>query len=334
MVDVDDRRPIGHLLQFCALVLLVFATTLVASGHFLSGLTSLALGCTAALGWFANRSSSSFWGLALARAASILVAGLGLSAILGWQPELVFWTLLVPLFFFLVWPIRWALVLNLVFVTGAMLLAALEPKGLGALRHQLVPTLLLVALLTGLFVYLREVKVRQLAPLRRTDTLTLASTQEHLHADLHTEIQRSEREGTALAVVHLALDPQDTPLPTADQSALLRQLGRVLHQELRTFDSYYRIDESGFLLILPCLETASAMRQADSIRLVAAKLMDTHALTLPLSAGVTALNVGDDADSLLARASEALRRVQVSGGNRTQSWAGRDVQREDEGAER
>lgn len=333
MVDVDDRRPIGYLLQFCTLVLLVFAASLSAAGQIASAGIALVLAVVAVLGWIANRSSSARWGLPLGRAASVAVAGLGLAAILGWQPELVFWNLLAPLLFFLVWPITWAFFLSLVFVTAAMLLAALEPGGLGALRHQLVPTLLLVALLTGLFVYLREIKAQQLAPLRRTDTLTLASTQEHLHADLHTEIQRSEREGTALAVVHLALDPQEEPLPEADQSALLRQLGRVLHEELRLFDSYYRVDESGFLLILPCLDTARAMRKSDSIRMAAAKRMVSQAVNQPLSAGVTALNVGDDADSLLARVGEALRRAQASSGNRTQSWAGQGAPRSTRGGD-
>jgi diguanylate cyclase (GGDEF)-like protein len=320
MADVDDRRPVGHLLQFAALALLVFSFTLVATGRFISGIASLMLGVMAGAGWFATRSASSAWALPAGRAASLTVAVLGLCSLLGWLPELVFWNLLVPLLFFLLWPILWAAVLSLVFVVGVMALSGLEPETLGMLRHQLVPVLLLVTLLTGLFVYLREIRAQQLAPLRRTDTLTQASSQEHLQADLHTEIQRSEREGTALAVVQLALDPSADPLPRADRDALLRHLGRLLHEHLRIFDCYYHTGEAGFILILPCTETASAIRQVESIRIATTQSMKSMAIKLSLSAGVTGLNVGDDAESLIERAGEGLARAQARGGNRTQSW--------------
>lgn len=322
MADVEDRGPIGHLLQFAALALFAFALTLVATGRLISGVVVLALGLVTALGWFANRTGPAPWKLPLARAASLVVALLSLASLLGWMGELLFWNLLAPLLFFLLWPVTWATALSLALLLAVMLLTALEPATLGLLRHQLVPALLLVTLLTGLFVYLREVKAQQLAPLRRTDALTRASTQEHLQADLHTEIQRSEREGTALAVVHLALDPAEEPLPKADQDALLRHLGRLLHQHLRNFDCYYRSDDTGFILTLPCTETAAAVGQADAIRAATAQSMQSMGVDRSLSAGVTGLNVGDTANTLILRAGEGLARAQARGGNRTQPWTG------------
>src|SRR5690554_3636177 len=66
-------------------------------------------------------------------------------------------------------------------------------------RHQMVSAFVLTTLLAGILVFLREYKSRQLAPLRRTDELTQAASREYLSADLHKEIQRSEREGTNLS---------------------------------------------------------------------------------------------------------------------------------------
>lgn len=317
---VDDRRPVGHLLQFIALTLLVFSLALVATGRLASGFASLVLGLTAGIGWFVSRAPLSSWTSALGRITSLAVALLGLAGVQGWLPELLFWNLLVPLLLFLIWPVRWATGLTLAFVFGTMIIAGLNPEALGMHRHQLVPVLLLVAMLTGLFVYLREIKAQQLAPLRRADMLTQASSQEHLEADLHTEIQRSEREGTALAVVQLALDPADAALPPADRDELLRHLGRILHGRLRNFDSYYRTDETGFILILPGMETAEAMRQAESIRAAAAQSMKTLDMKVSLSAGVAGLNVSDTVDSLLQRAGGGLARAQAYGGNQVQSW--------------
>ena len=73
-------------------------------------------------------------------------------------------------------------------------------------RHQMVSAFVLTTLLAGILVFLREYKSRQLAPLRRTDELTQAASREYLSADLHKEIQRSEREGTNLSVMMIGLD--------------------------------------------------------------------------------------------------------------------------------
>lgn len=324
MADAEDRQSIGRLLQYAALALMLFTLTLVGGGRLASGLVTLALTVLMAAGWFMVRQNPPRWALPLARAISLAVAIVALSSALGAFPEFVFWNLLVPLLFFLLWPVRWAGALSLVFVLGLMAISALTPGGLGMIRHQLIPLLLLSALLTGLFVYLREVKSRQLAPLRRTDALTQASSQVHLHTDLSTEIRRSEREGTALAVIQLAPDPMEDSLASTDQDMFLHQLGRLLHKHVRDFDSYYRIDDSRFILILPCTETASAVRQADSLRAAAATMTQHLGLRVSFSAGATGLNVGDSAQSLVERASEALVRAQDRGGNRTQSWAASD----------
>ena len=105
----------------------------------------------------------------------------------------------------------------------------------------MLSALLLTVMLSGLLVFLREYKSRQLAPLRRTDELTQAASREYLTADLHKEIQRSEREGTDMSVIMIGLDTHLSDSdPDADIRSILPRIGRYLHSQLRDFDTYYR----------------------------------------------------------------------------------------------
>ena len=189
-------------------------------------------------------------------------------------------------------------------------------------RHQMVSAFVLTTLLAGILVFLREYKSRQLAPLRRTDELTQAASREYLSADLHKEIQRSEREGTNLSVMMIGLDTHLSDSdPDEDIRAILPRIGRYLHSQLRDFDTYYRVADLQFLAILPGANTAETAKKADLIRQGLDKLMESHGLKLTVSTGVAGLNIGDDADSLQQSVANALRRAQQQGGNRTQTFS-------------
>lgn len=189
-------------------------------------------------------------------------------------------------------------------------------------RHQMISAFVLTTLLTAILAFLRQYKSRQLAPLRRTDELTQAASREYLSSDLHKEIQRSEREGTNLSVMMIGLDTHlsDTN-PDEDIRAILSRIGRHLHSQLRDFDTYYRVTDLQFLVILPGANTAETAIKADQIREGLDKLMLSHGLKLTVSTGVAGLNIGDDADSLQQSVANALRRAQQQGGNRTQTYS-------------
>lgn len=189
-------------------------------------------------------------------------------------------------------------------------------------RHQIASAGLLTFCLCAIMVFLREYKSRQLAPLRRTDELTQAASREYLSADLHKEIQRSEREGIDMAVMMIGLDAHlSERSPDADIRSILPRIGRFLHSQLRDFDSYYRVADLQFLIILPGIASAEAARRAESIRSGLGTLLASHGLDLTVSAGVAGLNIGDDADSLQQSAANALRRAQQQGGDRVQSYS-------------
>lgn len=230
------------------------------------------------------------------------------------------WLYLTPLALFALFRPPVAIPLTLL-MTALMLAGNAWMEG-HAERHQFGSAFLLTLLLSGVLMFLREYKSRQLAPLRRTDELTQAASREYLSADLHKEIQRSEREGTDLSLIMVGLDTHlGDQEPVEDIRSILPRVGRYLHSQIRDFDAYYRVADLQFLIILPGIATRDAAVRADIIRSGLRQLLESHGLTLTVSTGVAGLNIGDDADSLQHSAAHALRRAQQQGGNRSQTYS-------------
>ena len=219
-----------------------------------------------------------------------------------------YWLYALPLIAFALFPGPLAAVLLAISVLAALIIT--QWQIVLADRHQMQPALVLTVLLAMVLVFLREYKARQLAPLRRTDELTQAASQEYLSADLHKEIQRSEREGSHLAVAMIELESrQEAPAPEEDIRAFLPRIGRYLHSQLRDFDTYYRVGNLQFLIILPGMGSSEAAKVADQLQQGLERLLATDALELSVSTGVSGLNIGDDSESLQRNVAAALRRT-------------------------
>ena len=230
------------------------------------------------------------------------------------------WLYALPLVAFALVPPMAAAVVTLVIAVLAMI-ATQWAVGL-ADRHQMISAFLLTLLLSALLVFLRDYKARQLAPLRRTDELTQAASREYLSADLHKEIQRSEREGTDMSIIMIGLDTHlSDDEPDEDIRSILPRIGRYLHSQIRDFDTYYRVADLQFLVILPGISTSDAIARAETIRKGLATLLESHGMNLTVSTGIAGLNIGDDANSLQQSAANALRRAQQQGGNRSQAYS-------------
>lgn len=189
-------------------------------------------------------------------------------------------------------------------------------------RIQVFFTYLVSLSITVAFVYLREIKERQLKPLRRTDHLTLASTREYLAQDLEKEIQRSEREGTDLSVFALRVD--DLSLEDLDNSRrdiLLQQLGQLLHENLRLFEGYYRFEPEEFIVVLPLVGSKTAEKRATSLRQQIRAVFDKQRSPATVGIGISTLNVDDTADSLIDQARRALKHARHKGPNQSVSFS-------------
>lgn len=229
------------------------------------------------------------------------------------------WSYIFPLLIFMIYPLRIATygiaVYSLIF---SILMSQIY---VGPLKSQILINYLLCLGLTGCFVWLREIRERQIKPLRKTDNLTLASTQEYLHNDLEKEIQRSEREGSGLALLAIALDSRSLKqVNSEDRDTLLNRLGRTLHQTLRPFDSYYRWQDAIFLVVLPHTSSKQSIKTAEQLRLRLKENLSSPQRKITASIGVSTLNVGDTAESMIEQATQALNLAQKQGANRSQSW--------------
>ncbi len=234
-----------------------------------------------------------------------------------------YWSYIFPVILFFILPVKYALVT--VGIYTAIFLIVTTNFYAGPSKPQLLISYFFCLLLACAFAYLREERDKQLKPLRKTDNLTLASTLEHLETDLNREIQRSEREGSSLCLIALSVDDSTLQHGTSaripiEKAHLLRVLGRILHENLRPFDSYYRYHDDQFLIILPHTGTPEAIRKGESLRMRCKKHLNPHGENITVSVGVTGLNVGDDATSLRKNALAALAHANKKGGNRTQSF--------------
>ncbi|WP_250656867.1 GGDEF domain-containing protein [Alkalimarinus coralli] len=234
------------------------------------------------------------------------------------------WSYIFPMLLFFFYPLKAAAIA--VSLYSICLIILLTQMSEGTAKQALLFNYLLCLALTAGFVFLREIKDRQLKPLRRTDNLTQASTKEHLNDDLTKEIQRSEREGTDLTVMALAIDDKGfDQVDAADHDALLNKLGHVLHENLRAFDSYYRWQDHEFLIVFPYTNTQDAMKTAEKLRLNIKDSLSDAKMTITVSIGTASLNVGDSAASMLEKSLSALHQAQKSGHNRARSYIDSDI---------
>ncbi|MCL1478096.1 GGDEF domain-containing protein [Marinobacter sp. M3C] len=309
-------KPLAHTAFIGASVLV--AICVLASEPLLAACAATVGGIVVCSPTFRKRHGSAPWP-ALRGGFFVILVLLVATAALADRWFMSYWLYGLPLLAYVAVPRRGAWIAIIAVVAIAMFMVY-QASGI-AQRHQMIGAFFLTLLLSLMLIFLLELKRRQLAPLRRTDELTNAASQQHLTADLNKEIQRSEREGTTLSVIMLALKTgNDTEPADADLRSILPQIGRYLHSHIRDFDAYYRVADLQFLIILPGITSSEASRQAETLRRGVQQLLTSHQLTMTISIGAAGLNIGDDANSLQRSATGALRRAQQHASNNSQTF--------------
>ena len=296
-----------------AITTALLALTGMLTGHFEGASIALLFSILLVLNIFFIRNNL------LTHITTLFLAASTLLSITSNQYSVAPWSYIFPLLLFFFYPLKIAS--TLVALYSLCLIIIFSYLSSGPIKVEFLINYLLCLALTGGFVYLREVKNKQLKPLRRTDNLTLASTKEHLNDDFEKEIQRSEREGTELSVMALAIDERGfDQVDTADHDTLLHKLGQALHENLRAFDSYYRWKDHEFFIILPYTTTKESMKTAENLRLRIKETLSNDQQSITVSVGTASLNAGDTASSMLDMSLKALHQARESGSNRTQSY--------------
>lgn len=138
---------------------------------------------------------------------------------------------------------------------------------------------------------------------------------------LEKELSRSLRYGSPLSLVIFDIDhfkDVNDNYGHAQGDAVLRDLSRLAHRDLRQNDMLARWGGEEFLLMLPATDLAGARMRAERLRkqIAEAFLGGNHQVTI--SAGVAQLQRGMGIDDLLASADRALYAAKERGRNRTE----------------
>ena len=163
---------------------------------------------------------------------------------------------------------------------------------------------------------------KRIEELAELDELTGAYNRRCIMRMLDEEIARAARSGAPCSVALIDLDwfkriNDAFGHPTGDE--VLRTFAITMFANIRANDRFGRYGGEEFLLVLPDMDTTSAVRALDRLRAIVSDL-DWSAfspdMNVTISAGVATLKQNETPDTLLARADSALYAAKARGRNR------------------
>jgi len=115
---------------------------------------------------------------------------------------------------------------------------------------------------------------------------------------------------------------------------VLENVGALIHRNIRNTDVAGRYGGEEFIIILPETALPSALGVAERIRnkIEMAKMKDSagNEFAITVSQGISSWEPGEDADSLISRADEALYKAKENGRNRVEIFIGSELKGEEE----
>lgn len=154
-----------------------------------------------------------------------------------------------------------------------------------------------------------------------TDPLTKVSNRAHFDQTLEEMLEMGAKRKTTLSLVICDIDHfkkvNDVHGHQAGDEALV-SFAKVLQSHAREGDLVARYGGEEFLLLAPACDIAAMTRRAEGIRAALAKtpLPSLNNESVTASFGVTEMQSGDSAESIVARADRALLKAKDSGRNR------------------
>jgi len=104
--------------------------------------------------------------------------------------------------------------------------------------------------------------------------------------------------------------------------SVLENVAKIIYRNIRASDMVGRYGEDQFIIILPRANLYSAKVSAERMRktIENAEMKDSaeNVFAVTVSQGLSSLEQGDDANSLISRAEEALRKAKEDGRNRVE----------------
>ncbi|EMG38059.1 diguanylate cyclase (GGDEF) domain-containing protein [Desulfocurvibacter africanus PCS] len=185
-------------------------------------------------------------------------------------------------------------------------------------------------LLALVLLYLRRLRM-QIAQaqdlcelLANTDVLTGVPNRRQLMARLEEELARAMRTGQPLACALMDVDHFKRVNDTHGHQkgdTVLKALARIARETVRGYDVVGRFGGEEFLLVLPGTDSEHAVELAERVRLAVQDRLATETglpSVVTISLGVATLRPGDNVESLVKRADDALYRAKEKGRNRVE----------------
>ena len=171
----------------------------------------------------------------------------------------------------------------------------------------------------------RDALMEQLKRLSITDGLTNLYNRRHFYRQLGMEANRAERYGRVLSLLFFDIDSfkrfNDTYGHIAGDEAL-RAIARATETCLRVADSIFRYGGEEFAVILPETSGEQAIIAAHRLRTDIDQLRlsidNQETAKITISIGVTEFSPGEEMESCVKRADQAMYNAKRSGGNQVQ----------------
>lgn len=181
------------------------------------------------------------------------------------------------------------------------------------------------AILTELaHVAMNELELRRLAS---TDALTGVASRRAFKDEAGKFVALARRHRSALSCITLDLDHFKSINDTYGHAAgdqVLAAVSDLVSSQLRRTDLFGRLGGEEFAVLLPHTDQHRAWEAAEKLRLAirTLKIPGSHPpIAVSASLGVASLDpIGDDIDSLLQKADEALYAAKRAGRNRSAAW--------------
>ena len=166
---------------------------------------------------------------------------------------------------------------------------------------------------------------KRIEELAELDELTGSYNRRCIMRMLDEEITRAGRNGTPCSIALIDLDwfkriNDAFGHPTGDE--VLRTFAITMFANIRNSDRFGRYGGEEFLLVLPDMDSAGAVRAMDRLRAIIADLdwsAFSPSMRVTISAGVATLKPNESPDTFLARADSALYAAKARGRNRITS---------------
>lgn len=148
------------------------------------------------------------------------------------------------------------------------------------------------------------------------DPLTGLANRRMMEIDLERSMALAKRGGSPLSVLMMDIDYFKKYNDTHGHQAgdrLLKEVGNVLTEEVRTGDLVARYGGEEFLVLLPDTEIEGAVNTAERIRTAV-----SESLGVTISIGAAAYQMEEKPEGLIERADKALYRAKEGGRNRVE----------------